>query len=173
MRPIRRKNRRNVPFRESDSYDEGFQAGTQETDGSFSNSQSLSRFGERRIHDDRYEEDEYANDHDPSYLEEYDMKVNHFGKGPKGYQRSPARIKDEACEILARDFELDASGITIDLENRVLILKGEVNSRRDKRRAEWLLEELPGIEDIRNLISIKKSNIEGWIPGLGSIEDEV
>ena len=152
-----------VPYRESDSFDEGYRR--------------MNRLQVERIHYEHYPDEEFGDDFDPSYKEEYETsragQENHFGKGPKGYQRSVARIKDDACEILARDFELDASGITVDLEERVLVLRGEVASRRDKRRAEWLLEELPGIDDIKNLISIKKSSVEGWIPGLGSIEDEV
>lgn len=124
---------------------------------------------------DSYDEDEFRGDWAPTYKDQYerDERVNYFGKGPKGYSRSPERIKDDACERLARDFELDASEISVELEDHVLVLKGEVASRRDKRRAEWVLEELPGIEDIRNLITIKKSNVEGWIPGVGSVEDEI
>ena len=176
MEQPNRDTRRKVSFRESDSYDEGYG-----TNGSFTGRGSgINCFGEERIKYDHFENEEFSNDFDPTYEDEYGVRhpeetkrENLFGKGPKGYKRSPERIKDDACEILARDFELDASGISVELDDRVLILKGEVASRRDKRRAEWLLDELPGIEDIRNLLTIKKTNVEGWIPGLGSIEDEV
>ena len=151
--------RRGIPYRESDSFDEG----------------QRTPFNEQRIQYDRQRNEEFQDDWAPSYKDQYEREesVNYFGKGPKGYRRSPERIIDDASERLARDFELDASGITVDLEDRVLVLKGEVGTRRDKHRAEWLLEELPGIDDIKNLITIKKSNVEGWIPGVGSVEDEI
>jgi HSP20 family molecular chaperone IbpA len=152
------------------------------------------RFGEENIRHDSYQDDEFQNDYDPTYEDEYGMRhpyehgrsgrwsddirseasrETHFGKGPKGYRRSPDRIKDDACEVLSRDFELDASDIEVDYQDRVLILKGHVSSRHDKRRAEALVEDIPGVEDVQNEIKVKKPGVEGWIPGLGNIENEI
>lgn len=155
----------------------------------------VNRFGEQRIRHDPYQDDQYLRDYDPTYEDEYGMRhpyehggrynrwsddirsdasrENHFGKGPKGYKRSPERIKDEACEVLARDFRIDASGIEVDFKDGVLILKGDVASRSDKRRAESLVEDLSGVEDVHNLLRVKRSDVEGWIPGLGNIENEI
>jgi hypothetical protein len=150
----------------------------------------INRFGEQRIRHDPYQDNPY----DPYYEDEFGMKhpyehggrynrwsddirseasrENHFGKGPKGYKRSPERIIDEACEILERDFQIDASDVEVDYKDGTLILKGEVSSRSDKRRAESLVENLAGVEDVHNNLRIKKSHVEGWIPGLGNIENE-
>ncbi len=99
------------------------------------------------------------------------LHENHFGKGPRGYRRSQERIRDEVCQILAQDFFLDASGLEVELDDHVLILKGEVDSRRDKRRAEDLVADVPGVEDVQNQLRVKRAPVEGWIPGLGRIDD--
>ena len=148
------------PYRESDSFDEGLNS--QQTNGTFTTPlRRLVRFGEERIDHDRDQSDEFSGDFDPSYEEEYRKERSrgtNFGKGPKGVHCSPEGIKNNASEILNRDLDLHASGILVDLEDSVLVLRGEVATRLEKRRAEWLLEELPGVEDILNLITIKKSN---------------
>lgn len=153
------------------------------------------RFGEENIRHDSYQDDEFSNDYDPTYEDEYGMRhpyehggkynrwsddirsvashESHYGKGPKGYRRSPERIKDDACEILAQDIELDASDIEVDFQDGVLILKGHVRTRRDKRRAEDLVEDIPGVEDVSNQLVIKRPHVDGWIPGLGNIENEI
>lgn len=46
-----------------------------------------------------------------------------------------------------------------------MVLNGVVDSRNDKRRAEHLVETIPGIEDVHNHLRLRK-HIEGWIPDL-------
>lgn len=186
---IGRDQRDYIRFRESDSYEE-------KSDGSFTGTgrhQGKNRFGEEKIAPDSYQKDQFSSDYDPTYEDEYGMKhpyehggkenrwsddirseasrENHSGKGPKGYKRSPERIKDEACELLARDWELDASEIEVEVEDNCIILKGEVNTRSDKRLAEFLVENIAGVVDVYNQIKIKKP-LAGWIPGIGHVEEE-
>ncbi len=151
------------------------------------------RFGEERIRHDSFQDDQYRNDYDPTYEDEYGMRhpyehggsnrwsddirstsshENHFGKGPKGYQRSDQSIKEEASEILTRDHDLDASDIEVEVKDRCLYLKGEVHSRKDKRLAEELVEDISGINDIQNQLAIQKK-IEGWIPSLGNVNKDL
>jgi BON domain len=137
------------------------------------------RYGEETIRHDSYQDDHfYEVERIPSVPWSNDSRSeasreSHFGKGPKGYKRSPERIRDEACEILARDFDLDASDIEVDIKDDVLILKGEVNSRRDKRLAEYLVENIAGISDVLNQLKIKKTEADGWISGAGNVENEI
>ena len=185
---IGRDQRDYIRFRESDSFEDK----RDETNGSFTGRfRGKNRFGEERIKHDSYQDDQFRSDYDPTYEDEYGMKhpyehggklnrwsddirsesshENHRGKGPKGFQRSPVRIKDEACELLARDSELDASDIEVDVEDNCIVLKGEVDSRKDKRLAELLVENISGIEDVYNQLRVKK-RIEGWVPGLGKVQ---
>ncbi|WPU66960.1 BON domain-containing protein [Peredibacter starrii] len=148
----------------------------------------VNRFGEQRIHHDSYQDDQFRNDYDPTYEDEYGMKhpyehggrlnrwsddirseasrENHYGKGPKGYQRSDTRIMEDACEILLDSPEVDASEIEVKVNDRVITLEGEVVSRRDKRMAEELIENISGVLDVQNRLKVKHS-ADGWIPGLG------
>lgn len=198
---IGRNQRDYIRFRESDSPGKSSDDSAQETDGSFTHADhrlgrfgGINRFGEQRIRHDSFQDDQYTNDYDPTYEDEYGKRrpyehggkrnswsedirseasrENHFGKGPKGYQRSEARIKEEACEILTRNHELDASEIEVELKDRCLYLKGEVASRGDKRLAEELVEDIAGIDDVQNQLTVKKK-IEGWIPGLGKVDKDL
>jgi hypothetical protein len=182
-------------FRESDSYDNDRQ--TEEMFGRYSKDHGrfngINRFGEENPRHDRYQDDQYSRDYDPTYEDELGMKhpyehggrsnrwsddfrseashENHVGKGPKGYQRSPDRIKEEACEILARDWRLDASDIEVEYEDNCLVLKGGVQSRRDKRRAEYLVENISGVDDVINRLQLQK-HAEGWIPGIDKLKHQ-
>ncbi|HEX7182284.1 MAG TPA: BON domain-containing protein, partial [Thermoanaerobaculia bacterium] len=90
----------------------------------------------------------------------------HTGRGPQGYQRSNERIKEEACEILTRHGHIDASGVTVEVNNGEVTLTGTVNSRREKRLAEEVLENLSGVKDVHNQLRV--SGREGNGGGQGS-----
>lgn len=74
----------------------------------------------------------------------------HRGKGPKGYSRSLDRIREDVCERLADDDRLDASNIDVRLEGTEVVLEGTVETKRDKRRAEDLVENIPGVTNVQN-----------------------
>jgi hypothetical protein len=193
---IGRDQRDYIKFRESDSYDESDGSFTHSSHklnddkrGRFS---GRNRYGEEKPRHDHYQDDQFRNDYDPTYEDEYGMKhpyehggrfnrwsddlrseaslENHSGKGPKGYTRSSERIIEEANEILARDWLLDATDIEVDYKEGLLILKGSVHSRRDKRHAEHIVEHITGVKDVLNQLSLSK-HIEGWIPGIGNIHE--
>ncbi len=83
-------------------------------------------------------------------------KENHRGKGPKGYIRSPERILEEACERLMRDSRVDATDIEVEVDDGVITLKGEVHSRNEKKRAQSLVENLSGVQDVFNQLHVKQ-----------------
>jgi len=78
----------------------------------------------------------------------------HKGKGPRGYHRSDDRIKEDICDCLMDDGQLDASNIEIDVTNNEVILSGNVDSREAKRRAENLAECIPGVNNVENRLHI-------------------
>jgi len=43
---------------------------------------------------------------------------SHYGKGPKGYTRSDERIREDVCDRLSDDDEVDARDITVTVKNR-------------------------------------------------------
>jgi len=98
-------------------------------------------------------ESEYSREHaDPYQMVDYmiDRGWDFRGKGPKGYVPSDDRIREDVCELLARDPRIDASNMEVSVLNGVVYLKGTVESRQVKRLAEISLEQLPGVVDIIN-----------------------
>jgi osmotically-inducible protein OsmY len=78
------------------------------------------------------------------------MEGPHRGKGPKGYTRSAERIREDVSDRLADDDKLDASNIAVRMEGTEVVLEGTVESKRDKRRAEDLVESVPGVTNVQN-----------------------
>ena len=103
------------------------------------------------------------------------MSVKEYGRDQREYisfresdssdnfQR-PIRIKhpyenkiiQEAKEILLNEIELDASKISINFQDGCLILSGEVLSRKDKKYAEHLVENILGVVDVMNQLRISE-----------------
>lgn len=79
----------------------------------------------------------------------------HAGRGPKGYRRSDERIREDVCERLSRDGMIDASEMEVQVENGEVTLRGSADSRSTKRRATDLIEDLPGVRDVYNLLHLR------------------
>jgi hypothetical protein len=82
------------------------------------------------------------------------------GRGPSGYERSSDRIYEDVCESLTEDDEVDASEIEVDVENAIVILRGTVANRRQKRRAEDIAERVSGVRDVRNQLEIESAMLD-------------
>jgi hypothetical protein len=95
----------------------------------------------------------------------------HYGKGPKGYKRSDDRIRDEVCEMIARQGEIDATDVEIRVEQGTVVLSGTVAERREKRDLEMMVEHLHGVDDVRNEIRVRRPQQmqgQGQGQGIGS-----
>lgn len=92
-------------------------------------------------------------------------RVDFRGLGPRGYRRSDERVREDACELLTEDARIDASNIDVTVQNADVTLSGAVNSRAEKRRAEDLIAELPGVNDVHNRLRVV--NEGGLIKGSG------
>lgn len=77
------------------------------------------------------------------------------GRGPKGYQRSDERIREDVSEELALAGDIDASDIEVRVSNCVVTLDGEVTTREEKRFAEDIAEAAPGVRDVHNNLRVK------------------
>ncbi len=76
-------------------------------------------------------------------------------RGPKGWKRSDERMLEEANEALA-NADIDSSEIIVRVENGICTLEGMVPSRRDKRIAEMVVEEVRGIDDVLNHVRVQR-----------------
>lgn len=85
---------------------------------------------------------------------------NFSGRGPKGWTRSDEKIRDEICMCLEQHSRIDASEIEVDVKDGVVTLKGNIHDRPAKRLAEDLIENLPGVRDVQNQLTVDKSFFE-------------
>ncbi len=84
------------------------------------------------------------------YWRNYEPHGTYSGRGPKSYQRSDDRVREEICDCMTDDPMLDASEITVVVNNGEVILSGTVISRDQKRRAEDVAERISGVKDVTN-----------------------
>jgi hypothetical protein len=78
------------------------------------------------------------------------------GRGPKGYTRTDERIREDVCDRLSMDDDIDASEIDVRVENGEVTLEGTVPTRSMKHQAEDLAEDLPGVKDVHNKLRVMK-----------------
>lgn len=76
------------------------------------------------------------------------------GVGPADYTRSDERIREDLNERLTEAHDLDASGLSVKVEDGVATLSGRVPQRWMKHRAEDLADGCTGVTDIRNRIIV-------------------
>ncbi len=81
--------------------------------------------------------------------------MGHRGKGPKNYSRSDERIREDLSERLTDSDEIDASGISVEVNNGIATLTGTVGQRWMKHLAEDLAESCSGVRDVTNQISVE------------------
>jgi hypothetical protein len=81
------------------------------------------------------------------------------GRGPRMYTRSDARVLEDVCDQLAFDEQLDASGMEVDVDRGIVQLRGRVETRYDKRRAESIADEVLGVKDVQNKLEIGQLSV--------------
>jgi osmotically-inducible protein OsmY len=79
------------------------------------------------------------------------------GRGPRGYRRSDERIREDVNERLTDDWRVDASDVEVSVDNGVVTLAGRVGSRKEKWRAEDVVESVSGVTDVRNQLRVGSS----------------
>jgi osmotically-inducible protein OsmY len=82
----------------------------------------------------------------------------HVGRGPRGYRRSDERIREDICEQMCDNGELDASEIEILVVGGEVTLQGSVEHRHDKRLAEDLAEQVSGVREVNNQIRVTQGS---------------
>lgn len=82
----------------------------------------------------------------------------HQHKGPKGWRRADEAIREDVCEALAYDENLDASDIEVEVKDSEVTLNGTVRDRHSKRRAEFLAEHVRAVHDVHNRLTIRKED---------------
>jgi hypothetical protein len=82
-------------------------------------------------------------------------------RGPKGYQRSDQRIKEDICEHLMESAHIDSSEITIEVTEGMVIIEGTVPDRRMKHAIEDIAEAASGVNDVDNRVRVGSPEGQG------------
>lgn len=103
----------------------------------------------------------YAPSYSPEFATERygwsaENRGGYSGRGPKDYTRTDERIREDVCERLSWDDEVDATDVSVRVQNGEVTLEGTVETRHMKRRAEDLADDVSGVVDVHNTIRVKK-----------------
>lgn len=83
------------------------------------------------------------------------------GRGPKGYQRSDDRIREDVCETLTMHPQIDASEVEVRVQGGDVTLTGSVGDRGQKRYAEDALDGIAGVKEVNNQLRVSQHSHEG------------
>lgn len=89
------------------------------------------------------------------------------GRGPRGYQRSDERIREDVCDLLLEASHVDASGFDVSVSGGEVTLAGTVPDRRMKREAEDLVERVPGVQQVHNHLRVEAARVTGAVDANG------
>jgi hypothetical protein len=78
-----------------------------------------------------------------------------LGRGPKGYQRSDDRIREDICDRLMMSW-MNAENVDVLVREGEVTLQGTVTSRDEKRAIEAVAESVLGVRDITNALRIDR-----------------
>jgi len=92
------------------------------------------------------------------------IRTGHYGRGPRNYRRTDARIAEDVNDRLTDDWQIDATDIEVTVDGGEVTLRGSVDSRADKRRAEDIADAVSGVRDVHNLLRIQRSDVNQTPP---------
>jgi osmotically-inducible protein OsmY len=91
-----------------------------------------------------------------------------FPPGPKGYQRSDARIQEDISDRLYQAYHIDSSEVSVTVSGGRVTLEGMVPSRHMKHSIEDLVDQTSGVTDIENRVRVQGTNYQGSAPTTAS-----
>ena len=83
-----------------------------------------------------------------------ETRTRRFTTGPKGYQRSDERLKEDICERLMEAHYIDSSDVSVEVTGAKVMLDGTVPSRYMKHGIEDIVDACPGVQDIDNRVRV-------------------
>lgn len=93
-------------------------------------------------------------------------------RGPKGYTRSDERLKEDIAERLMYAWDVEASDVSLEVQNGKVVLEGTVPERRMKHAIEDIVDNCPGVQDIDNRVRVARGDgMAAEARGRGSSSD--
>jgi hypothetical protein len=102
---------------------------------------------------------EGSSDEGPNALQQQTRAPQNRGRGPRNYQRSDQRIREDICDRLTDDERIDASEIEVTVANGEVTLSGTLRSRNAKRWATQLAEQVSGVKDVHTRIRVSDEQV--------------
>jgi len=81
----------------------------------------------------------------------------HFGRGPKNWQRSDDRIREDINEELTRNPDVDATEIDVAVNAGEVTLTGTVSDRHERREAEECAWRVSGVKEVHNNVRVHQT----------------
>jgi hypothetical protein len=85
----------------------------------------------------------------------YGERGRFTGRGPKNWQRSDDRIREDINERLTDHPDIDAFEIDVQVKNGEVTLAGTVEERHTKRLAEDVAENVSGVREVHNQLKVQ------------------
>jgi osmotically-inducible protein OsmY len=82
------------------------------------------------------------------------------GRGPQGYRRSDERLREEVCDRLMAEPEIDPGELTVSVADGEVTLAGFVADREMKRGAEACAESVLGVRHVNSRLRVAPSRGE-------------
>jgi len=76
-------------------------------------------------------------------------------RGPKGYTRSDERIREDVCDRLGEQHDVDPSDIEVTVAGGEVTLAGTVRSRQEKFHVEAIADAVSGVTEVHNRLRLR------------------
>jgi osmotically-inducible protein OsmY/flavin-binding protein dodecin len=86
-------------------------------------------------------------------------RMRRMFRSPKGYKRSDERIREDVCDQLAQDGQLDPSEMEVSVANGEVTLSGTVPQRYMKWHAEQIIDNIGGVNEIHNQLRVQRGDM--------------
>lgn len=73
---------------------------------------------------------------------------NYSGMGPKGWELSDEKLQTRVCEVLLHSHDVDPTELEITVKDKVVYVKGHIQSKGMRIVCEDLILSIPGVEDV-------------------------
>jgi len=116
---------------------------------------------------------DYARGYPPHWVRNQALvRGPYVGIGPKGYRRTDERIHEEISDRLTMHPDVDASDIEVRVKDGVVTLVGTTEDRHQKRIAEFIAEDVVGVDDVNNELKVRHG-FWGGLKGEGTVDRAV
>jgi len=81
-------------------------------------------------------------------------------QGVKGYTRSDERIRDDVCERLYNEGQIEVRDVSVEVREGKVLLEGTVPDRRMKHQIEDIVDQCIGVREVENHIRVSRGQGE-------------